>query len=467
MADDYFQDITPNSGAGAPRASEGPTRESVEHREAAAGESESVPIRVATGPEVPTRGIRNIAPTRPPRPPRPPMPGAARGDPSLPRRSKTAGFTLWIAAGILLVVLAGLALLAFRPTTVTVTPKSHALVFTDAISFTAYPAETAATGTLTYNVQTTDLEDTDVVPSRGTMHAERKASGSITIFNNYSAAPVNLVKTTRFQTPDGLIFRVPADVTVPGKKGATPGQMSVTVIADQAGEKYNVGPVSKFTLPGLKSNSAMYAGVYARLSGTMSGGFVGDEPGTAPGAIDTARAAIRDRIESKARAGAARSQDVVIFPELMHITYASLPSTNESGGVRIHEKAHVETPTFSNGALAKAVAGSAAADADTMPVTLVPGKAFAAHPTAGAEPVLGGDPLQFRLSGQAELIWTVDTNALSTALAGRDQTAFQAIVNGFPSIEEAHARIEPFWKSSFPANASDIKITIVPPTSGQ
>ena len=37
------------------------------------------------------------------------------------------------------------------------------------------------------------------------------------------------------------------------------------------------------------------------------------------------------------------------------------------------------------------------------------------------------------------------------------------IVEGFAGIEEAHARIEPFWKSSFPEDPSAIKIKVKEP----
>ena len=62
------------------------------------------------------------------------------------------------------------------------------------------------------------------------------------------------------------------------------------------------------------------------------------------------------------------------------------------------------------------------------------------------------------LTGNAVLVWNVDAAALSISLAGREQGAFQGIINGFASIQEARARIEPFWKGTFPASTSDIKV---------
>ena len=383
------------------------------------------------------------------------------------RRGASAKIWLWLVASVAIVLLAGIALVAFRSTSVSVTPRSHTVVFDATAHFTAYPAATASAGTLPYTVETVDLEDTDVVPSSGTQHAEEKASGTITVFNSYSADTVKLIKNTRFATPDGLIFRIPADVVVPGKKGATPGQISVTVFADAVGEKYNVPATAKFTLPGLKSNAAMYSGVYASSAAPMSGGFSGDRPGVAPGALESARAAIRSRLETKAQdtASSRTNASTITLPGLVRITYTSQPSTNESSSsIRLHERAHVEIALFPADRFAETVAASISADAGTGGVALKPGPGFGAK-DAEVSGTYADQRIDFTLSGKADLVWKVDAKALAAALAGRDEGAFEGIVNTFPGVQEAHARIEPFWNKSFPSDAAAIKIDIGAPKS--
>ena len=71
----------------------------------------------------------------------------------------------------------------------------------------------------------------------------------------------------------------------------------------------------------------------------------------------------------------------------------------------------------------------------------------------------------FQLTGQAMLIWEVNASELAQALAGRDQSAFQTIVTGFPGIQSATARIEPFWSSAFPGDANRIRIKIADPAA--
>jgi hypothetical protein len=457
MAKDYFQDILPPSGATPSRSipitrPEKPVIEESQQEE--------------TATEPPERSIRNISMPERARgrggeiKPPPPPPSVSFDDGS---RGGSKRLWIWAVAllGILLVAVVGL--LALRPTTVTVIPKSHAVLFDSASKITAYPESSAATGTLAYRVESVELEDSEVVPSSGVERVEEKASGTITVYNNYSASSVRLIKNTRFETPDGLIFRTPSEIIVPGRKGTTPGEVSVTVIADQPGESYNVGPVAKFTVPGLKDTPAMFTGVYARSSAAMSGGFSGERPSVAPGALEAAQSAVRDRLLAKAResAQAQVGETETTLVDLARITYTSLPRTNEAGGgVRIHEKATVEIPVFSANALAREIAKWVSADAETSTTLLVPGNGFRATQTGTSGLT---EALSFTLSGAGTLVWVVDEGALAGALAGKDEGAFETIVAGFPSVQEARARVEPFWKSSFPGDPADIAIRVEEP----
>ncbi len=378
-------------------------------------------------------------------------------------RSSYSKYVLWGAAALGVVAVGVVAMLAFRPTTITVVPRSQAVTFDQSVRMTAYPAASAASGALAYTVQTVDLEDSEVVPTTGTEHADSKASGTITVYNTYSAQSVRLIKSTRFASPSGLIFRVPNDVVVPGKKGSVPGQVAVTVIADASGDSYNVASADHWTVPGLKSSPAMYAGVYASSAQAMSGGFSGDRPSFAPGALEAAIAEIRGRLADKALAAISVATSSVAIPGLMSVMYQSLPSTNEAGGgARVHESAHVEVPVFSMSALASSVAQNVSADASAN-ATLTFSKGFVASFTDPSVVLSSGQPFQFSMSGTGMLVWNVDTQALTQALSGRDTVAFQTIITGFPAIQEAHARFEPFWNSHFPTDPSKIKVELQSP----
>jgi len=458
MAKDYFEDITPPSPQGDGRRavpiSQKPYRiddtseETVEHIEDEAPQP---------------RGIRSIsAPARRPYPPR-----DTREAVLSPRTARERPrWLMWVAAALAVIVVAGLGLFAFRSTTVTVIPKSQIVVFGQTSQFTAYPASTAASGTLSYTVQSVSLDDSQVVAAQGTTTtAASKASGNITVYNNYSTSPVPLIKNTRFATPEGLIFRTPANIVVPGKKGSTPGQVTITVVADVTGEQYNVGPVAHFTLPGLQT-SAMYTSVYAVSTSGMTGGAsAGSGPSIAPADLAAAVTQLRSGLATKVRDAvqALSTGPSVAFADMDQISYQDLPQTTEAGGgVRVHESAQVNAAIFPADLFAQTVAAQVSADAEGAPIKLLPQQGFAVQ-LISSNANFGTDPLTFGLAGQAELVWNVDSGALAAALAGHDSGAFETIVNTFPGIQEAHARIEPFWKTTFPNDPNSIKVTIEAP----
>ncbi|HEY4522099.1 MAG TPA: hypothetical protein VJH91_00470 [Candidatus Paceibacterota bacterium] len=450
MAKEHFQDIVPASER----------RRPVPIKTRASASDDSFDLE----DQRPERSIRNISA------PRRRTPDAREATPGILAVSERGGkrprWILWFLAGISVLFLGAILLVALRHTTVTVTPRSHTAVFDSESRITAFPAVSAATGSLAYTVRTVELTDSEVVPSSGTVRAEYRASATLTVFNNFSTDSVRLLKNTRFESSTGLIFRAPAEVIVPGKRGTTPGQIRITVVADQAGEKYNVA-ASKFTLPGLKSSGDMFEKVYAQSETAATGGFTGERPGVSQSAMDAAIATLRTRLEKKARdsVGSEAGDSAIAFPDLISITYEHLPNTSEAGGgARIHERARVEIPVFLSADFARTVASTVAADASDSSIRIVGGEGYAATGLATSTR-LGTDPLQFSLAGSALLVWIVDEEALRQALAGKEKAAFQSIATAFPGIEAARARIEPFWSGSFPKEPADIRIRIEDPTT--
>ncbi len=103
------------------------------------------------------------------------------------------------------------------------------------------------------------------------------AGGSITVINT-SNNLWPLVAQTRFQTDDGIVFRVLDGVTVPAASGGQPGKLEIFVVADQldayggiVGAKGNIGP-TRFFLPGLReaSQSKLYAESYSQMEGGIT-----------------------------------------------------------------------------------------------------------------------------------------------------------------------------------------------------
>lgn len=383
--------------------------------------------------------------------------------PQATRRTSRVG--IWVAAIIALVALGCAAALLFIPSSsVAIVPRTHVVPFDASNPLTAYPAATAATGTIPYTVMTQTFEDSAVLAASGTEHAEEKASGTITVYNETDRS-MRLIKNTRFQSPEGLIFRIPASIDVPPASNGAPGTIRATVFADEAGPKYNIGPTDRFTLPGLRS-SPDFAKVYARSTAAFAGGFSGERPAVPSALLDSTKAEIRGRLEEKAaELWRTTPEGSIAFPGLAIVTYETLPTTPEPGdGVRVTERATVAIPVFDANTFASALARAVSADAEASIVSIRFSPETRALPIGTFDAAsLGRESITFSLSGRGQIVWQLDAAALQEALAGREEAAFEPIVQGFPAIEEARARLVPFWRNSFPQDPADVTVTVDAP----
>ncbi|MFC1616365.1 hypothetical protein ACFL21_04440 [Patescibacteria group bacterium] len=103
------------------------------------------------------------------------------------------------------------------------------------------------------------------------------AGGSITIYNTTNDL-WPLVTQTRFQTDEGIVFRILDGITVPAASTEGPGSVIAYVVADPqdaygviVGDRGNIAP-SSFILPGLREDSQrkIYAESYAPMTGGIT-----------------------------------------------------------------------------------------------------------------------------------------------------------------------------------------------------
>lgn len=99
----------------------------------------------------------------------------------------------------------------------------------------------------------------------GSVQEPAQATGKVILYND-SVVSQPLIATTRLLTADGILFRLKSRVTVPAK-----GQVEAEVYADQLGATGNIGPVDKFTIPGLTADKQKE--IYAKSTEPMTGGL--------------------------------------------------------------------------------------------------------------------------------------------------------------------------------------------------
>ncbi len=423
------------------------------------------------------RSIRNIpVPPGRRRPPEPPRPAEryVRSEPedidpqefSVPQESRRGPrIIMWTGAilSIAALLFFGFSIL-FAGATVSVTPKSEDVTIDG--SFSASP-DAPVTG-LTYQLVTLERTLGEVVEATGEADVERRASGTIVISNNYSTSVQRLIKNTRFEAPDGKIYRINESIDVPGQKtvnGAlVPGESEVVVYADSPGEGYNRG-LTDFTIPGFKGDPR-YTKFTARSKTPMSGGFIGRERVVSEGELAAARGRLHEQLKRELEV-AARAQmpaGFVLFDDATFVSFSSEGTAPEGEGeVKVTEKGVLTGVLFNNRELAAFIARNSIGSYNEEPVYL-PNTSRLTFAISGKDTIALPleRPLAFTLAGNALVVWLIDEVELKNAIVGRQKAALPTIMAEFPA-NSFSVSSRPFWSSELPDDMDRLTVSIEVP----
>jgi hypothetical protein len=375
---------------------------------------------------------------------------------------------VWIIAIIVVAVLAAVvASIIFKRATLMVTPKSQTVTLPQSLMATL----DAPIGQLPFETVTTTNVGNRTVPASGESKVERRASGTLTILNTYSTASQRLIKNTRFEAPDGKIYRIDTSVEVPGgvKKAdgtLTPGTVDVVVSADSPGDSYNRTSLDTFTIPGFKGDPR-YTKITAKAKTAIQGGFVGTEKTVADADLAAAKTAIQTELASTLSnaLSSATPAGYILLPQSVAYTYEELPRGGDASAAIISLRGTATAAIVHEADLAAAVAratkvdgyeGEALRFADPKKLQL----------TAKATATPGVTSLLIGFSGDTTLIWEVDASALKAALVGAPINDLSTILSRFkPAVVDAKASVRPFWESRFPEDPWLIDVEVKDPAA--
>ncbi len=331
-------------------------------------------------------------------------------------------------------------------------------------SFTTYKVPKA--GELSFELLTLEATGERQVAASGKEQVSERASGSIFVYNNQKTTQ-RLIKNTRFESPEGLIFKIPESIEVPGAStdasGKTvPGMITVEVFADGTGEQYNI-PASRFTIPGLKGRPE-YDAVYGESALEFSGGFEGDKYIIDDAELEARkqelhlelRNTLLSRLETEKPAG------FIAYPDAVTISFESLPATAYGDQLAtIKERARLSIPLFKESEFAEYIAESTVAGYDGEGVILEhPEDLVFAYslPTTTVSDISGYSELSFELRGNTRIVWDYNEEELKNDLVGLSKTALPAVLGAYPSIDRAEAVVRPFWSTSFPSAPEKLRV---------
>lgn len=349
----------------------------------------------------------------------------------------------------------------FTSATVTITPIIQAATIDNSKTLEAKSAPT--TDELGFQVLTLTKSLGKEVPATGEEKVERKASGTIVIYNNVDTASQRLIKNTRFESTNGLIYRINESVVVPGKKGDQPGSIETVVYADEAGDKYNIGKTD-FTIPGFKSDSVRYKGIYARSKTAMEGGIVGTIKKVSESDQKAAQTELRNTLTEELKKDALSQipEGFVLLDSAYQVAFSELPQSNDTGSmVTVNEQGVFKGFLFSQKDLSKYLASKFAPEIVKNNVAISDPKTLSfAFSDADELRAESPDKITFTISGSASFISQFDEMVIKSDLIGKSKSSLGAVMANYPGVKSADSVVRPFWKRNFPESEEDITILI-------
>lgn len=326
------------------------------------------------------------------------------------------------------------------------------------------------TDDLPYEIMTLEAEGERQVTATGQEEVQSQAEGTIFIYNNHSTDPVRLVTNTRFESPSGLIFKIKDSAVIPGYTtnddgSKKPGVITAEVYADEVGEAYNLTP-SRFTIPGF-AGEPEFDNIYAESVTDFMGGHDGMKFIIDESELETAEQALRLELRNSLleRIDAERPAGFVQFTGAVTFTYESLPMVEYGDNLAtIKEKVTMRIPLFEESAFAEFIAAATVPGYEGEPVRIEDPSVLSfsyESATTTSSNIAEMGTVRFKLEGRPLIVWEYDAGKLKTDLLGKNRTALNPILGGYPAIEKARAVIRPVWKTTFPDKLDDITITEV------
>ncbi len=294
-----------------------------------------------------------------------------------------------------------------------------------------------------------------------------KATGSVTISNCFDSTDHTFVEGTRFQSPDGKIFRSTAEVIVPGGQGSffgctNPGTATVAVIADQNGDSYNQAPAT-YTLPGLPMSQQTGQNSISAKGGQMSGGTSKTITVVTQADVDTAVAAAVEKDKDnigKALDGVTPADFLVLAASRKTSTTDVVPSPAIDG------EGTSATVTFKAAYMALAVKKaeyeSLIRDLENKQVggnnQIYDDGLKSAQLTADTADAQGKQV--FHLTTDAYSGAKIDEAKLAKELAGKRYGDAVTLAARQPSVAHVEITLKPVWATSIPSRTDKIKVEI-------
>lgn len=341
--------------------------------------------------------------------------------------------------------------------TVQLTVKQFEITLNDDVEASRVSASSTPQALLFDIVRGDVLSESTTLPATGSKQVSQSATGKVILYNKTTTSQ-KLIATTRLETPEGKIYRIPTAVTIPAAKkvGADviPGSLEITINADKPGADYNIG-VSDFTVPGLKGDPR-YEQIYGRSKTPMTGGLVGAMATVDSKAEAAARQELRQVLSTKLLAALkerlpsrAWLSDQAVFVEFEPSAAATV--VGDAKQATITESAQAWGIIFDKANLAQHLAKLKAPEATGGELTINNLEAVKLELKNPTSLTADSAKVAFHLTGVATIVPNITIAELQNELAGASKNQIEIILQHFPLIDSANVILRPPWLRELPA----------------
>ncbi|MFA6397292.1 MAG: hypothetical protein WDK96_00400 [Candidatus Paceibacterota bacterium] len=369
-------------------------------------------------------------------------------------------FLWWAIAIICFISLIFSISLLFSKAIITLEPKTFETNLNENLTATK-----DSQNSLSFQVMKLDAEESKIITGTTQKEVEKKATGSVIIYNNYSPSSQKLGAGTKLEAISGKIYKIDKTITIPGikttKGQSTPGSIEVTVTAELSGAEYNTG-LTDFKIPLFKGTSK-YEKFYGRSSTEIKGGFKGlmnvasDEAGQK--SLTEIDQSLHEKLITQAYAQI--PEGFILYEDATFINTEDLGNEavpENINEVSVKKKGTLYAFIFNEKDLIKKITEDTVDGYDGGEVSLpLKTLVFSLKDKEKINPDTDTQ-ISFSLTGDTKIVWKVDEQALKESLAGTKKEDFNGIMAKNTNIKSAEIIIKPFWRNVIPKDLEKIKI---------
>lgn len=299
--------------------------------------------------------------------------------------------------------------------------------------------------------------------------AVQKARGTITIYNEYGTSPQPLVATTRFEyiqdgTVSDLVFRTLRTITVPGMKVEngviTPGKVDVEVIADKAGQSYNISS-GEFGVAAWRErgDTARYEKIYGRSSDSMRGGVLGKAKVVSEfdynNAKDTLTAKVVNDINEALKTQSAGLELLANVEPKIDSVESTVKIDDAADKFTMTVNGSIMTLGYKKEDLLALIAGHVE---KTNGLMIVPDKLELSYKDVVVDPAKNILEVVITIGGNAYA--KIDRDTITANLMGKNEPQIKNYLRSINDIDSAKVILSPFWVKKIPRNQSKLEILL-------